>query len=321
MDETSHTRRRSLQCWSPYTIFAIFHMIVHARTTLAFTLVSHVSCHQCSDCHFSKNADGEEFRITDDSDDDGQNTSSPSDSDSNLDMKAFQLRKNKIMLQSHQQRWYQPPNPLLEDPIEFVQAILVALQERKKNGASNGALCLLRSSTPSWRRILLKSVGAPLDASNDQVGPSLQNALERSNNQFAILTMKLDEDASENSDFTTTIRSIQKCWDFPTDPVIFEEDGDENDREERKEEERIIDRCWIESRLRSPKDDELLTVVGWSLQRRQIVQKGWDNRSSYCSNNTYTLSACWLLDGIDWQDFRDEFRPGIGREEWERICG
>ena len=31
--------------------------------------------------------------------------------------------------------------------------------------------------------------------------------------------------------------------------------------------------------------------------------------------------GAWLIDGIDWQDFRDDYRPGIGREEWERICG
>jgi hypothetical protein len=32
-------------------------------------------------------------------------------------------------------------------------------------------------------------------------------------------------------------------------------------------------------------------------------------------------SSAWLVDGIDWQDFRERYRPGIGREEWERICG
>jgi hypothetical protein len=31
--------------------------------------------------------------------------------------------------------------------------------------------------------------------------------------------------------------------------------------------------------------------------------------------------GAWLIDGIDWQDFWDEYRPGIGREELERICG
>lgn len=222
------------------------------------------------------------------------------------------------MLQNQQQRWYQPPNPLLEDPVEFIQAILVALQERKKYGTWNGALCLLESSTPSWRKLLLKSVGAPVNAENDKVAPSLQNALERSNNQFAILTTNLNEDATETHDSTTALRSIQKCWDFPSDPVIFEEDEDDKDGEKRSESERIVDHCWIESRLRSPKDNTLLAVVGWSLQRRQIIQ---EEQKSDFGNNSNNLTTCWLLDGIDWQDFRDEFRPGIGREEWERICG
>ena len=29
----------------------------------------------------------------------------------------------------------------------------------------------------------------------------------------------------------------------------------------------------------------------------------------------------WLFDSIIWHDFRDGFRPGIGQEEWPRICG
>lgn len=31
--------------------------------------------------------------------------------------------------------------------------------------------------------------------------------------------------------------------------------------------------------------------------------------------------GCWRTDAISWHDFRDEFRPGIGQEEWPRICG
>lgn len=52
---------------------------------------------------------------------------------------------------------------------------------------------------------------------------------------------------------------------------------------------------WLECRLRDGKSDALLAVLGWSMKLRE--------------------------DGIDWQDFRDEYRPGIGRDEWERICG
>mmetsp|Transcript_21416 Transcript_21416/g.43252 ORF Transcript_21416/g.43252 Transcript_21416/m.43252 type:complete len:289 (-) Transcript_21416:130-996(-) len=72
---------------------------------------------------------------------------------------------------------------------------------------------------------------------------------------------------------------------FPTDVVDFN-DG----------------KCWLECQLRERQSDELLVVIGWQLKRR----KG-DN--------------AWLVDTIDWQDFRDGFRPGIGREEWLRICG
>jgi hypothetical protein len=56
----------------------------------------------------------------------------------------------------------------------------------------------------------------------------------------------------------------------------------------------------VECRLRNKQTDFLLIVIGWSLQ--QSGDK-------------------WLVDGMDWQDFREKYRPGIGREEWERICG
>ena len=60
--------------------------------------------------------------------------------------------------------------------------------------------------------------------------------------------------------------------------------------------------CWVECRLREIETDELLAVTGWQLEQRPSDKS-------------------WLVAKIDWQDFRDEYRPGIGREEWERICG
>lgn len=72
---------------------------------------------------------------------------------------------------------------------------------------------------------------------------------------------------------------------FPSDPVDFD-DGS----------------CWLECRLYGKKDNELLVVMGWELKRRP-------------------LDGAWLIDGLDWQDFRDQYRPGIGREEWMRILG
>mmetsp|Transcript_20451 Transcript_20451/g.47979 ORF Transcript_20451/g.47979 Transcript_20451/m.47979 type:complete len:239 (-) Transcript_20451:93-809(-) len=236
-----------------------------------------------------------------------------------LDIEEFQQRKRKLTLQSQQQRWHQPPNPLLEDPIEFVQALLGAFQQRNRNINDSAALCLLRCSTSSWRRILLKSVGAPPDATDDEVAFTLQNALERPNNQFAILTKKIEEEIKfDEEDLSSRITSIQKCWNFPSDPVIFEDEDHNGDLVVNGI--ITVDHCWIESRLRSPQDDQLLAVVGWSLKRRriQIPQHGQHMNGVHIDENEL---SCWLLDGIDWQDFRDQFRPGIGREEWERICG
>ena len=60
--------------------------------------------------------------------------------------------------------------------------------------------------------------------------------------------------------------------------------------------------CWLECRLRDPDTHELLVALGWSLQRN-------------------ATSQAWMIEALDWQDFRASYRPGIGREEWERICG
>jgi hypothetical protein len=59
--------------------------------------------------------------------------------------------------------------------------------------------------------------------------------------------------------------------------------------------------CWVECQLRSVEGDKLLVIMGWQLEQGR--------------------DGAWLIDGLDWQDFRDSYRPGIGREEWMRICG
>ena len=54
--------------------------------------------------------------------------------------------------------------------------------------------------------------------------------------------------------------------------------------------------CWLECRLRDKETSKLLAITGWDLRQRE--------------------DGAWLVDSIDWQDFRDEFQPGIGREGW-----
>ncbi|CAB9515964.1 expressed unknown protein [Seminavis robusta] len=74
--------------------------------------------------------------------------------------------------------------------------------------------------------------------------------------------------------------------DFPTDVIEWSDEE-----------------AWLECRLRDgSSNDELLVVLGWTLTREHA-------------------NDAWYIHSFDWQDFRNDYRPGIGREEWERICG
>jgi hypothetical protein len=46
----------------------------------------------------------------------------------------------------------------------------------------------------------------------------------------------------------------------------------------------------------------MLAKLGWELERDR--DRGW-----------------WRTSSLAWQDFREGFRPGIGREEWTRAYG
>jgi hypothetical protein len=70
---------------------------------------------------------------------------------------------------------------------------------------------------------------------------------------------------------------------YPTDPLEYADDT-----------------CWVECQLRDKESGKLLVITGWQLLKE---------------------NGSWMIDGIDWQDFREAFRPGVGREEWVRICG
>lgn len=76
---------------------------------------------------------------------------------------------------------------------------------------------------------------------------------------------------------------------FPSEPLIFPE-GD------------TARSGWVECQLRHPETDQLLVSMGWQLRSENDEDE-------------------WRMERIDWQDFREPFRPGIGREEWMRICG
>ena len=55
--------------------------------------------------------------------------------------------------------------------------------------------------------------------------------------------------------------------------------------------------AWINVELRDKTDNSLLVLMGWQLAQRP--------------------DGAWLIDQIDWQDYREKYRPGIGRDEWQ----
>ncbi len=185
-----------------------------------------------------------------------------------LQLEQFKRRKNIVERKTLHNELRRPPNPFL-GPLDLVSFLLEELRRPTIPSQYSGVNALLETSTDSWRDMLRRSVAAPKSATNAQIAPPLEAALSRPNNQFAILLGVEDENFEIS---------------FPTDPLDYGET------------------CWVECRLRSALDDELLVALGWSLEKR-------------------LSDGAWVISSLDWQDFRDVYRPGIGREEWERICG
>ena len=174
-----------------------------------------------------------------------------------------------------------PPNSRLT-PQQIVRALLAALYTPDDPLPESGFRLLLRSATVEWREHIRKSVGAPDYATEESIASALGTAISRPKNQFAIL-VGADQDGTEK--FSIINKRPRYSIHFPTEIVDYN-DGN----------------CWLECQLRKSDDDKLLVIMGWEMKQREE-------------------DKAWLIHGIDWQDFRDNFRPGTGREEWMRICG
>lgn len=132
--------------------------------------------------------------------------------------------------------------------------------------------------------MLRKSAGARRDTTEEWICRALSACMEREDTQFGILVGMGLEDGTSSFDDD---HDENECYEveFPFDTLDYY-DGT----------------AWLECRLRNKKTDALLVVLGWSMRQRDG-------------------DGVWLVDGMDWQDFREKYRPGIGREMWERICG
>ena len=200
-------------------------------------------------------------------------------------METLQARIVDLRLQLLEQELQRPPRVGLS-PSEFVKALLDGVYHNDDPRPDAGFDLLLRCSTTHWAAELLQSIGAPTDYKDFETAASaLGHAMTRPHNQFAILTGSSsaedndddDEEEEEDND------GDDKCpfsVVFPSETLDFM-DGT----------------AWCNVELRDTNTNQLLVLTGWQLQQRN--------------------DGAWLVDHIDWQDYREEFRPGIGREEWQ----
>ncbi|KAL3816548.1 hypothetical protein ACHAXA_011847 [Cyclostephanos tholiformis] len=228
-----------------------------------------------------------------------------------LFLERFRRRRNRVASSIDIVRSTRPPSPHIDDPRDVVSAILDGLRCPHSPVPYFGYEVLYMTSTTRWQEVLRRSVGASTTTTttttmtNATYGTSttttvddglvcraLGSSIERPGNQFKILVrsgMNVDSESSSSSSSSSSnsANGIDGRYvvEYPHDALDYY-DGS----------------AWLECRLRDGVSDALLAVLGWSMKRRDD-------------------DGAWLVDGIDWQDFREDYRPGIGREEWERICG
>ncbi|KAL7524151.1 hypothetical protein ACHAXR_000459, partial [Thalassiosira sp. AJA248-18] len=205
-----------------------------------------------------------------------------------LFLERFKRRRDEAASKIEDERLHRPPSNSthFSEPKNVVISILDGLLRPHEPVPYFGYEILYTSSTKHWKDVLRKSVGAPIDTEEELIFRALSASMERANNQFGILVgLGTDQDSNTNTPSEFSEESGHYTIEFPWDTLDYY-DGT----------------GWLECRMRDKQSDELLVVLGWSMEQRES-------------------DGSWLIDGIDWQDFREKYRPGIGREEWERICG
>ena len=203
-------------------------------------------------------------------------------------LERFQRRKQARSRAIENERLRRPPyNPELVDPQQVISSLLEGLQNNHDPAPYFGMEQLWLASTLNWRRTLLRSMG--MDASSilsvvslPALAKSLTSVMARPNQQFEVLFQEY-------------------ALEFPMDALELEPGN-----------------CWVEARVRDPVTHELWAVLGWTL----VQQIPHENESEDDITAKISVSdKTWNIESLEWQDFRDDYRPGIGRDEWERICG
>ena len=209
--------------------------------------------------------------------------------DGDLFLERFRRRKQQSKYRASARRQLLPPNDTLSE-VDFVKAVLDALRYDAANnryGVESSGTDVSYDSGPSV--LLRSSTPEWSDVIRRFVGVApIKHGVDQEEYFESVASALASALGRVDNQFNILLGqppAPKYVASFPTDPVEQDEDA-----------------AWVECRLRDAESDELLVVSGWDLKRREE-------------------DGAWLIDGLDWQDFRDGFRPGIGREEWERICG
>jgi len=246
--------------------------------------------------HFKADHEGEGDETDDAVVSSGPLSSSLIDEDA-LFIERFRRSRESLERSLRDERRRRPPSADLA-PKGLVTSLLETLLRPHEVAPYFGYEVLYGCCTERWRGVLRASVGAGEGTADELVYRALSSSMERRDNQFGILVGRgvdssgavavdtADGKGGDDSTLSLTLDgedyySIEYPWD-----TLDYMDGT----------------AFVESRLRDGGSDELLCVLGWSLERS-------------------AGDGAWLVDAIDWQDFRPKYRPGVGREEWERICG
>ena len=212
------------------------------------------------------------------------------DSGFDKDNSILATRIDQMKLSVLEEEIRRPPNPNLS-PEQLVREVFDALLNSYDPLPDAGFRMLLRASTDEWRTKILQSIGAPIKPLSQTNGNKTDEDNKNLNIDLDLVASALGEAMGRpQNQFAILVGEEEEYQlDFPSDPLEYADDGT----------------CWIECHIRSSKNDanpgKLLVITGWELK------KLGDDGS-------------WLVDGIIWQDFREKYRPGIGREEWTRIC-
>jgi hypothetical protein len=211
-----------------------------------------------------------------------------SDDDSNdsmfdNDAAVLTERLQRMRLEILEEEWSRPPKASLK-PTQVVEAIMHGLLSPYDPLPDSGFRLLLQTASPRWRNAIVSSVGGGGTMTSTSSSSSSGLNVDSPLGMDLVASALGSSMGRPHNQFAILVGEGEDyVLDFPTEPLDF---GDGT--------------CWIECRLRDKQSGELLVITGWDLCQRD----GGENDSP------------WMVDWIYWQDFRDEFRPGVGREEW-----